>query len=222
MMKNSRNSREGVHNKKGLLIVQEGRIEWMDAAKGYGILLVVFAHLGIGAIPTSYLNSFYMPLFFFLSGYVFSPKCEAKRFLHNKTKSILLPYFALGFPMLIFEVVVNCIIGKATFSFGIDLFVKFLIQRRLWTIWYLTCLFVAINFFYLIIRHLNSIVSGIVILLLFILTMIYYSVGGIELPWNIDVVPVAMLFLYDGYLFKNLQFSNKIDLLPMKKTSFYL
>lgn len=65
MMKNSRNSREGVHNKKGLLIVQEGRIEWMDAAKGYGILLVVFAHLGIGAIPTSYLNSFYMPLFFF-------------------------------------------------------------------------------------------------------------------------------------------------------------
>ena len=46
------------------------RISWIDMAKGYGTILVIFAHIHYGGLRT-WIYTFHMPLFFFLSGYVF-------------------------------------------------------------------------------------------------------------------------------------------------------
>lgn len=62
----------------GLTKNQEGRIEWIDALKGFTIILVVFSHVELYSLgmrtSASALNSFFitfrMPLFFFLSGFV--------------------------------------------------------------------------------------------------------------------------------------------------------
>lgn len=49
------------------------RILWVDAAKGIGIAMVVFSHLTEpGQGSRTFVFSFHMPLFFFLSGVVFS------------------------------------------------------------------------------------------------------------------------------------------------------
>lgn len=45
------------------LDTQTTRIGWVDIAKGYGILFVIFAHLGVGYIGT-WIYTFHMPLFF--------------------------------------------------------------------------------------------------------------------------------------------------------------
>ena len=40
------------------------RIEWIDIARGIGIILVILGHIGIGKIG-KFIYSFHIPLFFF-------------------------------------------------------------------------------------------------------------------------------------------------------------
>ena len=47
------------------------RLEWIDKAKGIGIILVILGHTICPPNIKFWLYSFHMPLFFFLSGYVF-------------------------------------------------------------------------------------------------------------------------------------------------------
>lgn len=72
------------------------RIEYIDIAKGIGILLVALAHADV-SIFSPYLHqwiySFHMPLFFFLSGYFFNPKTPFWTLLKKRFNSVLKPYF---------------------------------------------------------------------------------------------------------------------------------
>ena len=50
----------------------KGRIDWIDSAKGIGIILMLLGH--VSAMPKYFIIlifSFHMPLFFFLSGYLY-------------------------------------------------------------------------------------------------------------------------------------------------------
>ena len=51
-----------------------GRIRWVDIAKGIGIFLVVLGHCQITENVLTLITTFHMPLFFFLAGYVFRPE----------------------------------------------------------------------------------------------------------------------------------------------------
>lgn len=78
--------------------VNKGRIQWIDALKGFAILLVVFAHVAeryykFDLVPTAthmfktiynVVYSFHMPLFFIISGFLFqlyymTPSWEEKK-----------------------------------------------------------------------------------------------------------------------------------------------
>lgn len=51
----------------------KSRIEYLDAMRGFCMLLVVYGHLGLGLSVDpvrSVFATFYMPLFFFISGYL--------------------------------------------------------------------------------------------------------------------------------------------------------
>ncbi len=91
------------------------RLIWADIAKGIGIILVVFAHTLVPQIRANnvfagfiwiFIYNFHMPLFFFLSGYMFErglPHYNNKgRFILGKLKFLMIPYltfsvFAYGF-----------------------------------------------------------------------------------------------------------------------------
>ena len=65
------------------------RIEWIDTAKGIGLILVILGHLHI-PFMTTWIYLFHMPLFFFLSGLVYSGgKYTWKQYLIKKAKSLL-------------------------------------------------------------------------------------------------------------------------------------
>lgn len=71
----------------------KNRIIWIDAAKGFGILLVMFSHLiDIGA----YITSFYMPIFFIIAGY-FMPR----QLIVKKAKRLLIPYFFTAYQLTV-------------------------------------------------------------------------------------------------------------------------
>lgn len=80
------------------------RIEWVDFAKGIGIVLVVLGHTGpFGhGYPGSWIGSFHMPLFFFLAGLCFDETRYASLWQYAKRKAmaLLYPYVTLSLLMI--------------------------------------------------------------------------------------------------------------------------
>lgn len=74
--------------------VDDQRFLWLDALKGYGILLVMLSHIHCNDI-IGFLSIGYMPLFFIASGFV-DYKPFSKQVLWGKSKRLLLPYFIYG------------------------------------------------------------------------------------------------------------------------------
>ena len=74
------------------------RVEWIDCAKGIGIILVIMGHSICPDTLLYWLYTFHMPLFFFLSGLTFNfdKYYEFKSFAINKIKSLLIPYALLS------------------------------------------------------------------------------------------------------------------------------
>jgi fucose 4-O-acetylase-like acetyltransferase len=76
------------------------RIEYIDIARGIGILLVVLGHNDFGYIsPFGYkvIYSFHMPLFFFLSGYFLKTSIPFFDFFKKRFNSLLKPYLFILF-----------------------------------------------------------------------------------------------------------------------------
>ena len=49
------------------------RLGWIDRSKGIGIFLVILGHASLPYEVSKFIFSFHIPLFFFLSGYLFYP-----------------------------------------------------------------------------------------------------------------------------------------------------
>jgi len=74
------------------------RIEYVDIAKGIGILLVVMGHNDFGLVsPFFYklIYSFHMPLFFFVSGMFFKADVPFFSMIRRRFDSLLKPYIAI-------------------------------------------------------------------------------------------------------------------------------
>ena len=72
------------------------RIEYIDIARGIGILLVVLGHNDFGYISLfgyKLIYSFHMPLFFFLSGYFLNASIPFFEYFKKRFNSLLKPYF---------------------------------------------------------------------------------------------------------------------------------
>ena len=178
------------------------RIAWIDMAKGYGTLLVIYAHLGDDPLR-GWMYSFHLPLFFFLSGYVFRYQDSFKEFVWKKCKAIMVPYFCLGIPMVLFEILKSLLKGQFSLENAMSLAKLFLEQRRLWTLWYIACLFWLNIIFYLLLKSVKK--KWILILLSVILPVAgcaYYKYGGQPLYWNVDTCVMAFPFFTGGYLYK--------------------
>lgn len=77
---------------------QKTRIRWIDTAKLIGIFLVILGHLPLaagksGISPATFIYTFHMPLFFFLSGLVEKNR-PVRQTLVRSAKSLLIPYAA--------------------------------------------------------------------------------------------------------------------------------
>ena len=63
---------------------QVKRNDFIDFLKGIGIILVVIGHVSQNERINDFIYSFHMPLFFFISGFLFNYKKE--NFTKNKFK----------------------------------------------------------------------------------------------------------------------------------------
>jgi fucose 4-O-acetylase-like acetyltransferase len=74
------------------------RVDYVDIAKGIGIVLVVMGHNDFALIsPFAHklIYSFHMPMFFFMSGMFFKPDLPFWTFLRNRFNRVLKPFVAI-------------------------------------------------------------------------------------------------------------------------------
>jgi len=104
------------------------RETWIDALKGWGMLLIVVGHVwSLSDVSTAYMwiFSFHVPLFFFASGLTLKPGSQPlDTFLRNRARSILVPYFIyalLGYLFYVLGFAAATLAGKqvAQFSYGL-------------------------------------------------------------------------------------------------------
>lgn len=200
------------------------RVEWIDVAKGLGMICVILAHVDQVYLKLP-LYTFHMPLFFFLSGYVFSMKKSFGEFVRSKCKRMLIPYFSLGAVLIVFDIWWNCRQNSLLSVHGYIQanIVCLLTQKRFHTLWFLACLFLLNFLFYVLVRFIkNEYVRGGVVVLLAVLGILYYELGGSGLYWNADVCFTALPFFYGGYLCRKTDFVEKRILANKYKSALFV
>ena len=214
---------------------QNKRIDWIDMLRGLAIVCVILGHrqYGTSGILAEYfvpeIYSFHIPLFFFVSGLVFSVSKYKNfgEFLVKKIKTILFPMVLLSLVNILFKYVYyGNIVGIS--KYGTKYFVNRLIGIVLQLrdgkyescLWFLTCLFITQCILYWIIKILKDKTIPILITIICcaLVGSIYMYFKLPKLPWEIDVSFVAMLFVGIGYILKKekatLEKINKLWLAP--------
>lgn len=173
------------------------RLDYLDMAKGIGIILVVIGHSGMAAEGIiTWLSSFHMPLFLLVSGMLMYHKKEEERpfsgSLKKKARSILIPYAFFSVIYLLVQVyymtrgrevqLVDAVLQTVSFS-GISV------------LWFLPALFIGEVIFLAIRKNTSLPVTAVCcggLALALILAKRLYEVS--------DIFAGGLFFLWLGYL----------------------
>lgn len=189
--------------------MENERIEFLDNIKGFAIILVILGHSysNINLLVT-WLNSFHMPLFFVVSGFLIANKNSLEYKLNKKVKNIIIPY-------IIFSLIIGAFIGVLKYKNDIEqllihmkdvLFLTVTLQGYS-VCWFLACLFISEIIFIFLLRNTNKfrtyIFISIYIVSIILPNNIFYPVSRILL---------ATFYLYLGYVLNNINKIEKINL----------
>ncbi|MET0365882.1 MAG: acyltransferase family protein [Sphingobium sp.] len=127
----------------------KGRVEWVDAAKGLGILLVIAGHVWWQPGPAHrIIYAFHMPLFFILSGYMVKPQ-PTIGLIAKQVRSLFVPFVAFSLLLIAADLLIEGARGQRPifpgFVAGMEAIVlKTESLRGPFTIlWFIPCLFFA-------------------------------------------------------------------------------
>ena len=199
------------------------RYDWVDKAKGIGILLVIYGHNY--PFMESYIYGFHMPLFFFISGMFHSEKMDTNS-VTKRAKGILIPYFIWALLLYVFWYFLGRHYGNSV-NFNLNPVNNFIgvfyaqgdMQFMDWGIplWFLPCLFLSFLLFGFINKINNVFIQNIVLVFLIGFGFIYPHYFEFKLPWSFDVACVSLIFYKAGNYLKN-----KLVALNSNKISFWL
>lgn len=192
------------------------RLDFLDIAKGIGIILVLYSHSCGFPIFGYSVVAFYMPLFFFISGYVYKEGRRPVDNIKRKLKQLLIPY--AGFTLLLYaeNIVVSYLKNELSREVLINPLLGALYSRgALWAdmsgentyfltlsngpMWFITAMAVASVIFYLLVdKFLENmknmwIISGILAAITIVM-----SYCPVLLPWSMDTAFACALFMLVG------------------------
>lgn len=143
------------------------RIFWIDVAKGLGIFLVVLYHIpsissfNFANIIGKWVTTFYMPLFFIMSGFFASTK------VRKVSRRLLFPYLFFYILALALFVIKSIIKGETLdYNYLIAPFLGKTNNYENTPIWFLLCLFEINCIYYCVKRISNKVVYIIVSLII--------------------------------------------------------
>lgn len=190
--------------------VVKKRIDWIDVAKGIGVICVILGHISKYQDHwkfVQFLYGFHVGAFFILSGITFKKKinCKFKDLMESIIKHYVIPYIiSVSFILICKE------LFTADFHFFENL-KGYALQIRAGSIWFITVLALSkVIIWFLNNRIKNSKLLTAIIVIIFCLGCIslkYYN----RLFWNLDLVPMGMFFVYFGVLISDRMMSLNIS-----------
>ena len=196
------------------------RLHWIDTLKGIGIMLVVFAHHSLPVALDTYIFSFHMPLFFFISGFLFDfgkYAGSAADFVKGRFRSLIVPYFSFAVLTCLFYFLLDTTFQpEATNIEFFETSALYGIYSILYALgplvsynpplWFLTCLFVTELLFYGFAKKYYGEPRKLVLWLTAagVIGYLYSVYVPLRLPWNADVALSAVVFYGAGNLFKKI------------------
>lgn len=122
---------------------KSSRVEWADALRGICMICVLISHQETETSLSLFFRPFYMPAFFFVSGflYKFQGACNYLKIL----KSLLVPYIILSYASACLTLTLyRSIIDGELFSYLQKVTVDILLGKNLW---FISCL-IIVQLFY--------------------------------------------------------------------------
>lgn len=197
---------------------------WIDAARGLGIVLVVYGH-AISGLPKAaqleiFIWSFHIPLFFFLSGLVERPQVEPgwPAFVRRLWRAIVLPYLTFSLLAYLWWLIaasgdcgVRCapwwvpLVGTV---YGVSAATQFMVHDS--PLWFLTCLF-SVKVYARCVDLVSDswrMRGGLIVGGALLVHLVLYRVS-LRLPWNFDIALIAAVFHYCGRMVAKSRFMRK-------------
>ena len=179
----------------------QNRNQEIDMMKGIGILLMVFNHCPVDIyFLHRFIEIFHMPLFFLLSGYLYKEK-TIKDLLRRNARFILKPYF-VTMAFVCICLTLNhvdtlwggvILLGNSRSTLGFDN------CYEVGPLWFLTAFFMTMIYAHFLFKIRNEIFRGVVVLVLFSLSVLYMLFVGTMTPFGTTSAFGGLLFLYIGY-----------------------
>lgn len=193
--------------------------QWIDIVKGIGILSIVIGHITDGVLREVFFL-FHVPLFFFLSGYLFKQPLNLSGFLIKKSKALLIPYVSF---LVVF---VSLLLVKGWFKtheINVGLITDALwggqsLTGELSVFWFITSLFLTQVVFALICSVTDR--KKLFIIMMTSLLLAYISEEFMQSKsflWAANTVLYTLPLFYAGYLYKG---SSSSTTLIVKRFSF--
>lgn len=187
------------------------RLMYIDIARGIAILFVIIGHMNqfyrdnLG-MPhpkmLAFIYTFHMPLFFIISGILFSEKSfretSFSKFLIKKIKSLIVPYLFLDITGGIYNVLSSSLVNFSAIKMVVINTLTF--HNNIGADWFLFALFIGELGLYLFLRYYRPIYKYFVWIPFFLIDIYYpFSIYWI----NVTVRGIiAFTFILLGYLFK--------------------
>lgn len=212
--------------------MEKERIEWIDILKGFAIFIIVLGHsIGYSNNLTGlskYLSSFYVPLFFFISGYLFkNNKNETiKDYFKRKFKKILIPYFVFATLSLIpFYIFGSSIQDTLNTNKNIDsnLLTSFLniiyasghskgLEQNS-PLWFLPCYFSVVIIAKIIANKIKKQKATTLMVIFFTIGLITYKFLNFCFPYCLETALVMLYFYYLGMSMQNININKRKKIL---------
>lgn len=136
---------------------------------------------------------FHLPLFFIITGYLFSYKGDIKNFFKKKTRGYLIPYICCMF--------INTLILSIWDEVPFDSVRQFVLQIRFPTLWFLLALYSGILVFCVIVKSCKE--NYKLIFLICTITSAFFlcieECFKVPFPWNFDTALIIQFYLVFGY-----------------------
>lgn len=185
------------------------RIEWVDVGKFICIMFVMLSHLESGTDEfRSFYSPFFLSVFFFLSGYVYRETDSFKEHFIKKVRGLFVPWFIFSH----FNILLSQLISfKEKRSLTEALMWNWLqIRGKDDGIWFVAALFVAYIPFYFFIKKRKPRLMIVLSIVLSVVSFTYTKLvspdmlpwNSVNLPWHMEYVFQAMLWMILGYYFK--------------------
>ena len=190
------------------------RLEYIDACKAIGIIMVILGHTYYAPqVVYNLIYSFHMPLFFIIAGFVFNKEKNCQEgflhFLRKKVKHLLIPYLLFAFVNLLIQILWKALYLNEVIGFSyikdnlIGIFFCYSSMQYMPNcspIWFLLCLFIANVIFFWLLKMRTAYVF---IPAVACMSICYYLStiphDYTSYPWKFPVFLMAVFLMYTGY-----------------------